>query len=52
MARPLSIAYPAAVYVMTRGNNRQAYFRDDYDGITYPEESLHSCEAEAVQLLC
>ncbi len=53
MARPLSIASPGAVaHVMTRGNNRPAYVRDDYDGMTYAEEPLHACEAEAVHRRC
>ena len=40
MARPIRIEYPGAVYhIITRGNNRQAVFRDDQDRRTYLRSS-------------
>jgi len=53
MARPVRIEYPGAVYhVITRGNNRQAIFKDDHDRKTYLEKLFYYCEAKGVELLC
>lgn len=47
MARPLRIEYPGAIYhVMSRGNARQAIFRDDADRLKlleYLEDSVVRC---------
>ncbi len=53
MARPVRIEYPGAVYhVITRGNNRQAVFKDFKDRTTYLEKLIHYCEEKEVDLLC
>jgi REP element-mobilizing transposase RayT len=47
MARPLRIEFPAAIYhVMSRGNARQAIFRDDADHqnlLDYLEDAVVRC---------
>lgn len=53
MARPLRIEYPGAVYhVLTRGNNRQAIFRDDADRRVYLAKVRRYCAEKEVELLC
>lgn len=53
MARPLRIEYPGAVYhVLTRGNNRQAIFRDDADRRVYLAKLRQYCAEKEVELLC
>ncbi|MBI2361216.1 MAG: transposase, partial [Deltaproteobacteria bacterium] len=53
MARPVRIEFPGAVYhVITRGNNRQAIFRDDHDRARYLEKLRFYCEQKRVELLC
>lgn len=53
MARPVRIEYPGAVYhVITRGNNRQAIFKDDQDRETYLEKLFYYCEEKELELLC
>jgi putative transposase len=53
VARPIRIEYPGAVYhVITRGNNRQAIFRDDTDRKNYLERLASYCEQKEVHLLC
>ena len=52
MARPIRIEYPGAVYhIITRGNNRQAVFRDDQDRRTYLKKLALYCEEKEVHLL-
>lgn len=53
MARPLRIEYPGAVYhVLSRGNNRQAIFRDDADRRHYLAKLRQYCAEKGVELLC
>jgi len=53
MPRPLRIEYPGAVYhVLTRGNNRQAVFRDDADRHAYLAKLREYCREKGVELLC
>lgn len=53
MPRPLRIEYPGAVYhVLTRGNNRQAVFRDNTDRRAYLARLRQYCAEKRVELLC
>lgn len=52
MARPVRIEYPGAVYhVVTRGNNRQAIFKDKQDRSGYLKRLFHYCGEKEVRLL-
>src|SRR5262245_55167178 len=53
MAKPVRIEYPGAVcHVLTRGNNRQAVFKDDSDRTAYLERLFRYCQVKEVHLLC
>ena len=53
MARPVRIEYPGACYhVISRGNNRQAIFKDEHDRESYLEKLFYYSEQKEVEILC